>query len=83
MAYSKELRERAIARMLSPINASLSAVSRELNIPYQTLYAWCTQSSKQPVSVTQAREAEDLIDAQTKFTVVLEAATLSGVNLAA
>ena len=33
MAYSKELRERAIARMLSPLNASLSAVSRELNIP--------------------------------------------------
>ena len=82
MAYSKELRERANARMLSPINASLSAVSRELNIPYQTLYAWRTQSSTQPVSVTQAREAEDLIDAQTKFTVVLEAATLSGVNLA-
>jgi hypothetical protein len=33
MAYSKELRERAIARMLPPINASTSAVSRELNIP--------------------------------------------------
>ena len=42
MAYSKELRERAIARLLPPINASLSAVSQELNIPYQTLYAWRT-----------------------------------------
>jgi transposase-like protein len=49
MAYSKELRERAIARLLPPINASLSAVSQELNIPYQTLYAWRTQSSKRPV----------------------------------
>ena len=83
MAYSKELRERAIARMLPPINASLSAVSQELNIPYQTLYAWRTQSSKHPAPVTQAREAEDLFDAQTKFTVVLETATLNEVDLAA
>ena len=74
MAYSKELRERAIARMLPPINASLSAVSQELNIPYQTLYAWRTQSSKHPVPVTPAREAEGLFDAQTKITVVLETA---------
>ena len=83
MAYSKELRERAIARLLPPINASLSAVSQELNIPYQTLYGWRTQSSKQPLPVTQAREAEDLFDAQTKFTVVLETATLNEVDLAA
>lgn len=83
MAYSKELRERAIARMLPPINASLSAVSQELNIPYQTLYTWRTHSSKQSVPVTQAREAENLFDAQSKFMVVLETATLSGVDLAA
>jgi len=83
MAYSKELRERAIARLLPPINASLSAVSQELNIPYQTLYAWRTERSKHPSPVTQAREAEDLFDAQTKFTVVLETATLNEVDLAA
>jgi hypothetical protein len=52
MAYSKELLERAIARLLPPINASLSAVSQELNIPYQTLYARRTQISKHPVPVT-------------------------------
>ena len=83
MAYSKELRERAIARMLPPINASLSAVSQELNIPYQTLYAWRAQSSKQAVPVTQAREADDQFDAQSKFKVVLETATLNEVDLAA
>ena len=83
MAYSKELREQAIAQLHPPINASLSTVSKELNIPYQTLYAWRTQSSKQQVPVSQAGEAEDLIDAQTKFKVVLETATLSGVDLAA
>ncbi len=33
--------------------------------------------------VTQAIEAEDLFDAQTKFTVVLETATLNEVDLAA
>jgi hypothetical protein len=46
MACSKELRERPIFRMLPPINASISTVSRELNIPYPTLYAWRTQTSK-------------------------------------
>ena len=45
MAYSKELRERAIARLLPPINASLSAVSQELNIPYQRLYTLRTEIS--------------------------------------
>ena len=83
MAYSKELRERAIAQLLPPINASLSTVSKELNIPYQTLYAWRTQSSKQQVPVSQAGEPEDLIDAQTKFKVVLETASLNEVDLAA
>ena len=71
MAYSKELRERAIAWMLSPINASLPAVSRELNIPCQTLYSWHTQSSKEEVSASQAREVGEPFDAHSKLTVVL------------
>jgi hypothetical protein len=69
--------------MLPPINASLSALSQELNIPYQTLYGWRTQSCKHPVPVTQTREVEDLFDPKTKFTVVLETATLNEVDLAA
>jgi hypothetical protein len=56
MAYSKELCERAIARMLPPINTSISAVSRELNIPYPTLYTWRTHTSKQPTPVPPAAE---------------------------
>jgi hypothetical protein len=35
------------------------------------------------VPVTQTREAEDLFDPKTKFTVVLETATLNEVDLAA
>jgi hypothetical protein len=54
MAYSKVLRERAIARILPPVNASLSAVSQELNIQCQTVNAWRAQSSKRQVPVTQA-----------------------------
>ena len=83
MAYSKELRERAIARMLPPINASISAVSRELNIPYPTLYTWRTESSKQPAPVSPAAESDDPFDSQSKFQVVLETATLNEVDLAA
>ena len=83
MAYSKELRERAIARMLPPINASISAVSRELNIPYPTLYTWRTESSKQPAPVSPTVESDDPFDSQSKFQVVLETATLNEVDLAA
>ena len=83
MAYSKELRERAIARMLPPINASISAVSRELNIPYPTLYTWRTESSKQPAAVSPTAESDDPFDSQSKFQVVLETATLNEVDLAA
>jgi transposase-like protein len=70
MAYSKELRERAIARMLPPVNASISAVSRELNIPYPTLYAWRTQTSKQPPPVPPAAESDNQFDSQSKPQVV-------------
>ena len=59
MAYSEELRERAIARMLPPVKASISAVSRELNIPYLTLYAWRTQTRMQPASFPPAAESDD------------------------
>ncbi len=83
MAYSKELRERVIARMLPLVNASISAVSRELNIPYPTLYAWRTQTSKQPAPVPPAAESDDQFDSQSKFQVVLEIATLNEVDLAA
>ena len=71
MAYSKELRDRAIARMLPPINASISAVSRELNIPYPTLYTWRTESSKQPAPVPPVAESNDQFDSWSKLLVML------------
>ena len=77
MAYSNELRERAIARILPLVNASISAVSRELNIPYPTLYAWRTQTSKQPAPVPPIAESDDQLDSQSKFQIVLETATLN------
>ena len=80
MAYSKELREWAIARMLPPVNASISAVSRELNIPYPTLYTWRMQSSKQPAPVPAAAELDDQFDSQSKFKAVLEATKLNEVD---
>jgi transposase-like protein len=83
MAYPKEFRERAIARMLPPINASISAVSRELNIPYPTLYTWRTERRKQLAPVPATAESNDLFDSQNKFQVVLETATLNEVDLAA
>ena len=81
-SYSKELRERAIARMLPPANASISAVSPELNIPYPTLYAWRTQTGKQPAPVPPVVESDDQFDSQSKFQVVLETATVSEVDQA-
>ncbi len=77
------MRERAIARILPPINGSISAVSKEVNIPYQSLNAWRTQSGKQPRPVTPVREEDDQLDMQSKFTIVLETATLNDVYLAA
>ena len=65
------------------INASISTVSSELNIPYPTLYTWRMESSKQPAPVPPAPKSDDQFDSQGKFQVVLETATLNVVDLAA
>jgi hypothetical protein len=83
MAYSKELRERASARMLPPDNALIYAVSRELCIPYSTLYALLTQITKQPAAGPPNAETDDPFDWQSKFKVVLKSGTLNEVDLAA
>jgi transposase-like protein len=74
---SKELRERAIARMLPPVNASISAVSCELNISYPTLNAWRAQTSKQAAPVQPDAESDDQFDSQSKFQDMLETVTLN------
>ncbi len=83
MAYSKELREWASARMLPPDIALISAVSRELYIPYPTLYLLLTQITKQPAAGPPDAETDDPFDSQRKFKVVLKSATLNEVDLAA
>ena len=64
MAYSKKLH----TRMLPPIDASITAVSREMNHPYATPYAWRTQTSRQPAPVPPAAESDDQFDSQAKTT---------------
>jgi len=38
--YSKEFKEKAIARMMSPDNESIKIISDELGVSEQLLYKW-------------------------------------------
>ena len=82
MAYSKALRDRA-ARMLLPFTACFTDVSRELKHSLSDALYLHTQNSKQAVSDSQAREADDRFDAHSKFTVVLETTSLNEGDLLA
>jgi transposase len=68
--------------MITPINASISAVSRELNIPFPPLFARRLQTCNQAPQVTPPAELDHKFDSQSKAQIVLETATFNVVNLA-
>ncbi len=46
MAYTQEQKERVVKRLLPPNNERLHKVSKEENIPVQTVYTWYKKSSQ-------------------------------------
>jgi transposase-like protein len=80
--YSENFKLELIQRMMSPNNESVTDLSNETGIPEQTLYKWKRQAKTKGIPLPGKDIKSEKWSPQDKFSVVLETATLSEVELA-
>ncbi len=79
--YSKELRDSLMARILSDEDINIPELSRETGIHENTLRKWKTGAKKNGISPSSKNKTADKWSTQDKFTIVLETAALSEIEL--
>lgn len=79
--YSPERKAALLKKLLPPLNLSVAEVARQEGISEVTLYAWRKQAKVEGAVVPGDKKLPDDWPAEAKFAVVLEAATLSEIDL--
>lgn len=79
--YSPERKAALLKKLLPPLNLSVAEVTRQEGISEVTLYAWRKQVKAEGAIVPGDKKLPDDWPAEAKFAVVLEAATLSEIEL--
>ena len=79
--YSEEFKASIIARMLPPNNVSVPQLVRETGIPKDTLYTWRSKYRKAKGIAPVAPASGGELSSEEKFAVVIETASLNGVEL--
>lgn len=79
--YSEELKASIIVRLLPPINAAVSEVSKETGIPKDTLYTWRIKSRGSHGGALAQSGQSGHFSAEEKLSIVIEAASLNEVDL--
>ncbi len=79
--YKEEFKLELIQRMMSPNNESVKDLSNETGIPEQTLYKWKRIAKAKGIPLPGKSTKSEKWSPQDKFSVVLETATLSEVEL--
>jgi transposase-like protein len=79
--YSPERKAALLKKLLPPLNLSVAEVARQEGISEVTLYAWRKQAKAEGAVVPGDKKLPDDWPAEAKFAVVLEAATLSEIEL--
>ena len=82
MAYSKDLKNSIVAKMLPPNNQSLSQIQQETGIPEGTLKKWRMEIRDKGYAAPAGEQQADLWSTRDKFLIVVETATLSEIELA-
>lgn len=82
MAYSKELKDSIIAKMLPPKNQSISDIQQETGIPEGTLKKWRAEIRQQGFAAPSGQQQSEEWSTRDKFLIVVETATLSEIELA-
>ena len=77
MAYSKELKQSIVAKMLPPNNQSLSQIQQETGIPEATLKKWRMELRDKGFAAPAGEHQSDQWSTRDKFLIVVETASLS------
>ncbi len=80
--YSEDFKLELIQRMMPPNGESVANISNETGIPEATLYKWKKQAKTSGIPLPGKNIKSEKWSPQDKFSVVLETATLSEVELA-
>ncbi|EPM68756.1 transposase IS3/IS911 family protein, partial [Pseudomonas syringae pv. actinidiae ICMP 18804] len=79
--YSPERRAALLKMLLPPLNLSMAEVSRREGVSEMSLSNWRKQLGAEGSAVSENKPLTENWSAETKFTVVLEAAGLSEIDL--
>lgn len=82
MAYSKELKQSVLAKMVPPNNQSLSQIQQETGIPEGTLKKWRMEIRDKGFAAPTGEKQSEQWSTRDKFLIVVETATLSEIELA-
>lgn len=81
MAYSKELRDSIVKRMLPPNNESISKISQEEGLPEATLRKWRDAARSEGYAAPATDAPSDKWSTEDKFLIVIETAGKSEIEL--
>ena len=79
--YPKDVKEKALARMMAPTNEPVAKLSRELNVSPWRLYTWRKEALQAGVVAPGDGRNPEAWSGKAKLAVVLETAALSEAEL--
>lgn len=82
MNYSKELKESILRQMMPPNNKSVLELSKENDIPEQTLHVWKRKARASGRAIPAGETSSDRWSTKDKFLIVVETAAMNNIELA-
>lgn len=80
--YSEEFKYSIISRMMPPQNESVNEIARETGLSEGTLYVWKKKAKAKGIPVPSGETQSERWSTQDKFSIVVESAILSEIELA-
>lgn len=80
--YSEEFKYSIISKMMPPQNESVSAIARETGLSEGTLYEWKKRAKSKGIAAPSGEPKSERWSTQDKFSIVVETAALSEIEMA-
>src|SRR5690554_1001221 len=80
--FSEEFKYSIVRRMMPPENESVASLSKETGLTETTLYNWKKRAKSKGMAVPGGEKVSERWSTQDKFSIVIETATLSEIELA-
>lgn len=79
--YSKEMKQKIVQQMMPPNNERVSQLARENGLSEATLYKWKKEATERGFAVPGSDKNAEKWSTRDKFSIVVETATLSEIEL--